>query len=152
VGNLDRICNYHNYFYIDECYKAIQNTAVELNSIIEKSNKKYSYITQKTILFIHLHYGKDISIRDIASEINVVPNYLSNVFKKDTGVTVIEYLSNVRINKAEDLLKNTDLKIIDIGKSVGFLNSHYFPEIFRRKTGLAPSEYRKNYRLTQLLP
>lgn len=94
--------------------------------------------------YIALNYDYDISVQDIASFIHVHPGYLHRIFKKNTGSTIIQYLNNIRIEKAKMLLSNTDIPVTDISSYVGINSLQYFTFIFQKSTGLAPLQYRKN--------
>lgn len=92
--------------------------------------------------YILHHYDKEISLEIIAQEMNLSANYLSNLFKKETKENLIEYVTKVRINKAIEYLRTTDLKIYEIGKQVGYENEHYFSRVFKKITGVSPNRYR----------
>jgi two-component system response regulator YesN len=70
-------------------------------------------------------------------------SYLSDLFKKETGSSFSSYLSNVRIDQSKDLLRQVDLKTQDIAEMVGYNNSRYFIKVFKKNTGMTPSEYRE---------
>ncbi len=107
----------------------------------EKQKNNNSYINS-VCSFIKNNYQRDISLEDIADEVYLSPNYLSNIFKEELGDTIISYLTEVRINNAKDLLINTKLKVYEIAKRVGYKNSTYFGQVFKKKTDLSPQEYR----------
>lgn len=92
--------------------------------------------------YIQEHYRKEISLDILAHEMNISPNYLSNLFKKETGENLIEHVTRVRVERAAELLKTTDLKIYEIGKRVGYENEHYFSRVFKKVTGVSPNRYR----------
>jgi two-component system response regulator YesN len=70
-------------------------------------------------------------------------SYLSQIFRKRTGMKFVDYLNQLRIEKAKELLTSTDLKMYQIAKRVGYDNPKYFFRIFKKKTGLTPEQYRK---------
>jgi len=72
----------------------------------------------------------------------VHPTYLSNLFKKQTGITLIDYINHYRVEKAKELLSDPLNKIYWITEQVGFVNQRYFSQVFKRITGLTPVEYR----------
>ena len=78
----------------------------------------------------------------VTNEIAVSPAYFSTTFKKETGVSFVQYLTNVRIEKAKELLKNTDLKTYEIAERIGIPEPTYFSFLFKKKTGETPSRYR----------
>ncbi len=104
----------------------------------EKRNQKIETI----ISYIKSECGQDINLNIIADKINLNPSYVSRLFKEHMHQSFIDYLTDVRMNKAMDLLKETELKVSEIGAEVGYLNSNYFIRIFKKKTGRTPGEYR----------
>ncbi|MBN2509337.1 MAG: response regulator [Spirochaetales bacterium] len=93
--------------------------------------------------FIDEHFSRqNISLADTAAHVNISPNHFSTIFSQETGETFIEYLTAVRIQKAQQLLKDTAMKCADIAFEVGYSDSHYFSFIFKKHTGMSPREYR----------
>ncbi|MDF2924495.1 MAG: two-component system response regulator [Paenibacillaceae bacterium] len=97
----------------------------------------------RIIQFIHENYEANIGLKTTASFVNMDETYLSALFKKKTGYTFIHYLQKIRIEQAMRYLEKTELTVSHIGASVGFSHDHYFIKIFKKITGLTPSEYRK---------
>lgn len=87
--------------------------------------------------------NSDLSLLSVAEEVSLSPNHFSSIFSQECGITFIEYLTNVRIEEAKKLLRNTNLKSIDISYNVGFNDSHYFSTLFKKITGLTTKEYRQ---------
>ena len=82
----------------------------------------------------------------LSEEISVSPAYFSTTFKKETGLSFVQYLTNVRLEKAKELLKNTDAKTYEIAEKTGFSEPNYFSFIFRKNIGMSPSQYRATHR------
>ncbi len=82
------------------------------------------------------------SLAELAFLSGLARTYFSFVFKEVTGMRLRDYLTQTRINKSKDLLKNVELKIKEIAYQVGFRNPDYFCRIFRKKTGVSPTEWR----------
>lgn len=114
-----------------ECQAAARNQAAQM-SLVEKAKR-----------IISLDYGKDLSLDKIAAQLYVNPCYLSRIFHKETGRKFIDYLVDIRIEKAKELLSSPELRIYQVGLCVGYPNKRYFSELFQRKCGITPSEYRK---------
>ncbi|MDG0791416.1 response regulator [Cohnella ginsengisoli] len=98
----------------------------------------------KIIQYIEQHYDQDITLGSLSRYVMMGENYVSALFKKKTGETLIHYLHRTRVDKAIELLMNTDLPVNRIGQRVGFMNDNYFIKIFKRMTGTTPSQYRNH--------
>ena len=94
--------------------------------------------------YIYHHYGeKERGPEKLAALVYLSPGYLSAIFKEETGVTLNRFVREVRMNKAKELLENTNKKISQIAKEVGFSNSSYFCRSFREFFGASPESCRK---------
>lgn len=94
--------------------------------------------------FIKLNYWTKLSVGTIANELHINPDYLRTLFQKYEGVSTQEYLLNYRIERAKALLELREFKVTEIASSVGYENPSQFSKLFKQKTGLNPSEYRKS--------
>ena len=110
----------------------------------EVNEKELSQRIFKAVVFIQQHYNEPISLEQIATEANLNPEYLSRVFKEETGYNYSTFLSNIRLKKAEYLLTNTVEKVQSIAEMVGYSNVSYFSTIFKKKYGVNPYEFRRN--------
>lgn len=130
-------------FDIERLEKIILNS--KYISDIEEYFKDYNNneVVIKVKNYINKNYMNDISVGDIAESIFLNPGYLCTLFKKETGLTIINYIMEYRIRKSMELLKIRELKISDISIRVGYKNISYFNSIFRQKTGFTPNQYRK---------
>lgn len=88
------------------------------------------------------NYKKPIRLIDVADFLELNPAYFSRIFRQKMGVCFVDYLAEIRINKAIELLKNSNMNISEIADEVGFARSRYFTEIFKKRKGMTPSEYR----------
>lgn len=95
------------------------------------------------IKYITHHYHEALTLHDLASSIYISDSYFSRIFKEKTGKKFIDYLTEIRIYKAKQLLEHTDLKTNEVSISVGYPNARYFSQIFKRYTGYVPSEFKK---------
>ncbi len=102
-------------------------------------------IVRDALYYIRRHYNENISLADVAEHINVNKSYLSDVFKKEQKVTITQYITNLRMEKAKELLIHTDMKMYEISVEVGYNDYTYFSQIFKRNTGETLSEFRKRY-------
>ncbi|MFP4661566.1 MAG: helix-turn-helix domain-containing protein [Halanaerobiales bacterium] len=106
-----------------------------------------SYFDKKSVNYLidylHENFNQKLALDELARTINYSPFHLIRLFKTETGKTPFEYLLDIKINKAKELLKSTGLSIKDICFSCGFNNRSHFSVIFKRKTNYSPSQYRK---------
>ncbi|NIK76733.1 two-component system response regulator YesN [Paenibacillus castaneae] len=84
------------------------------------------------------------SLQSVAQKVYMTPTYLSLLFKLNTGKTFIEHLTDIRIDKAKDMLRSTHFKNYEVAEKVGYQDPRYFSQIFKKKVGLSPSEYRES--------
>ena len=93
--------------------------------------------------YVEEHYQDNISLDFIEEKFFINASYLSYLFKKKTGQNFIGYLTEVRIENAKKLLRQPELKVYEVGTLVGYGSSRYFSQIFEKKVGMTPTEYRK---------
>lgn len=93
--------------------------------------------------FIRENYSQQLTLEEIARAVFISPYYLSHLFKQIEGISVIEYLTKVRIEKAKILLSNPNYNIYEISEKIGYKEPSYFTRVFRHKEGRTPSQYRK---------
>ena len=93
-------------------------------------------------LFQNYHLNK-LTLTGVAQDFFLNPSYLSRIFKQATNMTFVEFLTKIRMEKAIKLLKETDLKVYQIGERVGITDPHYFSICFKKYTGMSVNDYRK---------
>ena len=108
----------------------------------EDSGKIPNLFVQKAADYIKLNYSEKISIKEIADQLYLSPNYLSELFKKHTGKTISEYLTEYRLEKACQLLDHAEYRVGDVSGMVGIHDGRYFSDMFKKKYGMTPTEYR----------
>lgn len=107
------------------------------------SARRYSDIINTAQKMISKNYmQEDISLNQVAEIVGMSPSYFSSIFSKEVGKTFVEYLTEIRMEKAKELLMCSSMKTSDIGHKVGYKDSHYFSYIFKKKQGCSPKEYR----------
>lgn len=110
----------------------------------EQEESKSSFIVQKVIGYMKEQYpNSELSILTLAEYVYLTPTYLSNLFKKQTGVTIGQFLTDLRIDEARRLLRDPQYKLYQVSELVGYKDPNYFAKIFKKKTGYTPSEYRE---------
>lgn len=98
----------------------------------------------QSLSYIHKNYSKDITITELSNMTGITVNYYSNVFKELTGVSPKQYIINFRLQKAKELMCNTNLNIRQIASLIGFDDQLYFSRLFRKYENLSPLDYIKN--------
>ncbi len=117
----------------------------ELSDILEDDKNLYSATSIKlAIQFITKNFNNNITLKDVADEVFLSQNYLSELFKKETGEGFYEFLSNYRVKRAKELLVTTNLKIYEVAESVGYNDSITFGRAFKKITGTTPNNFRNN--------
>ena len=115
----------------------------------EKENKKEKRqrtdIIEEIINYLHMFYYQDISVREISSKFFMSSNYFSKYFKRHSGSSFLEYLTNIRLEHAVQELLFTKLTVTTIGLENGFPNFHSFSAAFKKKYNHTPAEYRRLY-------
>jgi two-component system response regulator YesN len=112
-------------------------------NMVNKKKERSASLIKKAKAFIVENYAKQISLDDVSREINVSPYYFCKVFKEETGVNFIDYLTNIRIEKAKELMLRSDLSIKEICGKIGYSDPNYFSRIFKKNMGVTPTEYKE---------
>ena len=94
----------------------------------------------------HNYMNSDVTLNSVCTYLAMSTSYFSTLFKGGTGMTFLEYLTGVRMEKAREILTFTDLRSCEIAEKIGFSDPHYFSAAFKRATGLTPREYRERSR------
>jgi len=92
--------------------------------------------------FIEQHSDEELSLIKLAKAVNISPNYLSEKFKKVTGVNFVDYVARIRTEKARDLLEDVDLRISEIAFAVGFQSLSQFNRVFKKLLRKSPTQFR----------
>ena len=99
-------------------------------------------------LFVDENYSSPgFGLSAAAEKMGISSSYLSRLFKKETGENFLDYLINIRIERSKYLLETTSLHNHEIAAQVGFDSDHYFGQVFKRKCGITPKEYRKEHHI-----
>jgi two-component system response regulator YesN len=115
-----------------------------LNGIIEliSQHGRMNQMIQTAVEFIQAHYVSDINLKMVADALFITPAYLSVLFKHETRENFVDYLNQYRIERAKELLRDIRLKNYEIAFRIGFQDEKYFYRLFKKHTGLTPSQYR----------
>lgn len=112
------------------------------DSFLRKSGRSKD-VTEQIMEFINENFMYEISISTLSEIFNLTPNYISSLFHKKTNMKLVDYLSKVRIIKAQNLLSETDMNVEEICESIGYHSTRHFSKLFKNYTGYSPVEYRK---------
>ena len=156
LGSLDYILKPIDYEELEEVMKkAIARSdanAIAKKHVHEKALKNFSgdvpegssaEIVKKVKAYVKEHLSEEISMEDIAEVIFLNPQYMVRLFKKQEGISILEYITNERIHLATELLSNTDDSVYQIAGLVGYPNYSYFGRVFKKVMGYTPQEYKK---------
>ena len=100
-------------------------------------------IVSKVKAYLHSHYKEHIGVNTIAERLNITPNYLSRLFREQTGMRLTDYLTQMRMEIAKALLRVQGNSVKFVADEVGYFNAKHFANVFMKVVGLTPSEYRK---------
>ena len=115
-------------------------------NIQSKRSEKSGSVIEEAMRYIRENYNRDISLDEVSREVNISPYYFSKLFKQETGGNFIEYLTEVRLRNARELLKDSGLSIKEICAESGYSDPNYFSRIFKKYEGVTPSELREKLR------
>jgi len=138
---LPDILSYDNYEQLRKWFT--DKLSVSCRNIIMRKEEQSSSVIDKAKDYISARYNKDISLDDVSREVDISPYYFSKIFKEETGENFIEYVTNIRISKAKELLQSSDLSIKEICGEVGYADPNYFSRTFKKNVGVTPTEYKE---------
>jgi two-component system response regulator YesN len=131
--------------------KRLNATLIEWNQkYTEQSTPQKKSGFEEIEAFIQARYAEDITLQSIAERYHMSESYFSRLFKKQVGTSFLEYITLIRIRHAKELLTNPRLKIYEVSVQVGYQDSRYFSQIFRKYTGETPTEFRKRLGIENL--
>jgi two-component system response regulator YesN len=131
---------------IEDIWKAVEGFAYYGIDYIQQAMKTTTVRPLRLAMeYITNHYKEAITLEIVAEAVALSPNYLSKIFKNETGTNFSEYLISKRMEKASEMLRNSDKPIAQIAEEVGYVDMKYFRKLCKKYMGLKPSEYRKLY-------
>lgn len=127
----------------EELNSLLEEVAIKIASKVNNfNNKSIKLILRKALDYIQEHYSEQVTLNEVAENIYVSTFYISRMFKKELGKSFVDYLNDVRIEKAKELLKDVKYKTYEVAEIVGISDPHYFSKLFKKYSGMTPSEYR----------
>lgn len=123
----------------------IQNSMEQFGrcNVYEQQDQKGGRGFEKVMQYIREHFCEDITLNTVAENVFLSPVYISRLLKEQTGKNYVTLIMELRVEKAVDLLKNTELYVYEVAEQVGYDNLKYFYKVFRKVTGKSPNDYRR---------
>ncbi|UUZ95470.1 helix-turn-helix domain-containing protein [Paenibacillus sp. P25] len=115
----------------------------EAAGLVNKKKEERDPITSYVIDYMEKHYDGEVTLESMAEKLNITSGYLSTYFKEKTGVNFLDYLNDLRIRKAKEMLLHSSFKIQDVARKAGYHNMNSFNRMFKKFSGITPSEFRK---------
>lgn len=137
------------YWNVAASFREAVTKGIYLDEIAEGKEKidgASSPLARRMAEYVLAHYTEDLSLKTLGGYFKGNPAYLGQIFRRDTGKSFSEYLKDIRIARAKDLLKGGKYSAQEISSRVGFSNVTYFTSVFKKETGLSPSEYKKTFK------
>lgn len=128
--------------YEGEFMEWLEKFTTNLNSQFDDYKNKQKI--QQAVLYIRENYDKELNMAVVSNHISMNYSLFSYAFKQYTGTNFVNFLKDIRMEKAKELLENTDLRIVEISQKIGYENEKHFMKIFKVTCGVSPTEYRKN--------
>jgi two-component system response regulator YesN len=129
------------------CLKELERVFGEIQKqLLTSAPPSYGATVRAVLEYIQSHYREDISLQSVAGHFHLNKSYLSQLFKQQTGENFSNYLTRLRIEKAKELLRMPDQNLFSVCEAVGFWNTSYFGQVFKKSVGLTPSDYAKQFR------
>ena len=138
LGSLDDIVQWLNSFCDKICTLLTERK--------EKRSDKFVYMAKR---YINEHYKEKLTLSDIADHLSISPGYLSTSFSSHTSQTVSDYIAEVKIGHAKELIDSGQFLIYEIANQLGFENAYYFSKVFKKITGMSPKNYECRHKLDQ---
>ncbi|MCL1897164.1 MAG: response regulator [Clostridiales bacterium] len=120
----------------------VKDTMDVLRNATKKNNRS---IAAEATRYIQEHLGAEVTLQNVADHVHVSRNYLCKVFKRELNETFVNCLTRMRIAKAKELLRGSDMKIHEIAVLTGYEDYSYFTQVFKKNTGITATDYRKTY-------
>ena len=113
------------------------------SDVVRKREERSNDIIRTAMEYINDNYSKELSLDEVSRQVNISPYYFSKIFKEESGLNFIEYLTNVRIDKAKELLSGTDMSIKEVCATCGYTDPNYFSRSFKKNVGVTPTEFKE---------
>ena len=138
IMNAERNCDLRPWF--------VERFGESCRNMITKKEEHENQLIVRAQSYIQENFQKDLSLDEVSRQMDLSPYYFSKLFKEETGSNFVEYVTNLRIGRAKELLTKEDGSMKEICASVGYSDPNYFSRIFKKNTGVTPTEYRESER------
>lgn len=141
-ANLESI---ENFSSVDEYVQELKRFIDEICTLFKAgANGRIGMdVIDTAILYINENYHKDLTMAMVANHVSLNYHYFSTLFNERTGISFVDYLKRIRVEKAKELLKTTNMKVQEVAVNVGYDNPKYFAKVFKKMTGVSPQEFRR---------
>lgn len=135
--------SYNEAVIATEMRDVLGKNCVWFSEDIKNGEGSHKALLDRITQYINNNYHKEsLSLTEIAYEVHITPAYISTLFKKYKEINFSDYLTDIRMEKAKELIANTDMKAYEVAEKVGYTNSQYFSVLFKKVTGYSPMEFR----------
>ena len=139
-GYMELLLSFHSYQELRSWFLKKMDESV--SRIAGKQQMKTDSVVEHAKQYIREHFNGELSLEEMAREVGISPYYLSKLFKETEGIGYIEYTTKLRMDYAKEQLSATDRSIKEICRDAGYQDPNYFSRIFKKWTGMTPTEYR----------
>jgi len=123
----------------------LENRLADVSAPLTRMHANHTSFIESIASYLNEHYREEVSLQDVAARFYLSREYIARKFKQAYGVTILDYLSRIRIDRAKLLLHNPHLRIAQIAEMVGYPDEKYFRRVFKKIEGVSPGEYRKEH-------
>ncbi|MBO7710951.1 MAG: AraC family transcriptional regulator [Lachnospiraceae bacterium] len=137
-----------------ELFSSIEDLSAWLSTVMQRfirtsfaeDRSRHAKTIYRIKWYIGKHYQEKLTLDELAGQVNLSRNYLCQIFKRETGESVFNYINRIRVEKSRLLLSDGSLEIVDIGNLCGFEDQSYFTKVFKSYVGMTPKKYRESRR------
>lgn len=135
----------YNAQSVEQCEEILRKIARFFSEREQEPERTLSPLVRKVITDVDTDLKEPLTLQYFSEKLEVNGSYLSNLFRRETGKTITQYVTDQRLKHAENLLRYTNKPVRSVAVEVGIGDAQYFSRLFRKKTGMKPTEYRRKY-------